>query len=94
MRTISSDKVGVRAKSHTALAYSSTGRMNEQETVIKSLVGAPERLRTLRAYICLLKPLNRLKTTTIAETKKVVKSVSVLNTKSCHLPKMSFTPGA
>ena len=63
--------------------------MNKQETVTsKSLVGASERLRTLRAYNCLLKPLNRLKMTTLAETNKVMKSVSVPNAlvscQQCH----------
>lgn len=62
--------------------------MNKQETVTKSLVGASERLRTLRAYNCSLKPLNRLKMTTLAETIKVMKSVSVPNAlvscQQCH----------
>lgn len=62
--------------------------MAKQKTVTKSLVDPLERLRTLRAYNCLLKPLNRLKMTTLAETNKVMKSVSVLNAvvscQQCH----------
>ena len=50
MCSIWSERDGVREKCHAGGgAYSKTGRINAQYTIIKSLAGAPDRLSTLRA---------------------------------------------
>ena len=49
MCSIWSKRDCVREKSNTGEAYSKTGRINAQYTIIKYLAGAPYRLGTLRA---------------------------------------------
>ena len=49
MCSIWSERDCVREKCHTGEAYSKTGRINAQYTIVKSLAGAPDRLSTLRA---------------------------------------------